>query len=317
MKLPAAKLWGLRSLCVFRIRLLLSLYFPHKSYLKGQAVARGEGSNFYVYQGLAFVLILGMGILGCQRAYIGLPNSGRQVARQETLSRLRSLESSLKGMQGVADLGLSTPAGLYRGKEIFSVELPDRFRFESLNFLGFSDSILCSDGHEIYLYLSSERKIIRGKASPESLRRISGAEIPLSCLLRTLMGQPPFPLDGVNGSWIIMGKSEEFVVGPAPVCQRLWIDETTQTLRQGEMIDEEGVWLSFQCKDYREINGFKIPFSFDMHLKRQRIRLQLIHRQVRTNPSFDADAFHLALPSTDEISILNLEDVEIGEDSFK
>jgi hypothetical protein len=235
-----------------------------------------------------------MAILGCQHAYVASPSSGRDVSREEALSRLRSRESSLKGMQGVADLELSAPTGIYRGKGVFSVELPDRFRFESLNFLGFSDWVVCSDGQEVHLYLSSERKIIRGKLTRENLRRMSSPEIPLYCLLRILMGHSPLPWEEAGASWITIGKGKEVALGsegPAPIRQRLWFDEASQTLRQGEIIDEEGVWLSFRCKDYREINGFTIPFRFDIHLKRQGIRLQLIHREVRTNPSFDADAF--------------------------
>lgn len=267
---------------------------------------------------LSLILIGMIAIFGCQRSRVPPLHPPIEATNEERLSRLRTLEGSLKGIQGVADLEISSPAGVYRGKEIFSIELPDRLRFESLNFLGFPDWVLSSDGEKIELYVPSERKIIRGESNPENLQRMLGAKIPISCMLRILMGEPPFPLTDGSATWILLGDAGEFFQegGKAsfPLQQRLWVNGGDGTLSRGEIFDEGGIRLSFQCRDYREINGFLVPFILKIHLERARVRLELTHREVRTNPSFHADSFSLALPLPNDVHVLNIEEMEAVED---
>jgi hypothetical protein len=259
-----------------------------------------------------------MAILGCQPAHLKRPPEGREVAREETQGKAGFRQNHLQGMQGVADLELSGQVGPYRGKGIFSLELPDRFRWESLNLLGFGDFIVCSDGQGIDLYLPSERKVIRGKPIPAQLGRFLGAEASLSCLLRILMGQPPLSSDGTSPPWVIDSEVRESAEGSertGAMRQRLGRDDIGQEGWGGEILDEQGVWLSFQCKDVREIRGFTVPHRLDLDLKRKGVRVKIAYREVRTSPSFDADAFRLSIPLTDQIAILDMEDSGSLEDS--
>lgn len=285
--------------------------------LRPRTMIELRGSRLPFHPGLPLILIMMMAMFGCQRSYLYPSPPATEAAGKGRLSRLTALEDSLKGMQGVADLEISTLDGAYRGKAIFCLELPDRSRFESLNFLGFPDWVLSSDGETIQLYLPSQRKIIQGASNPENLARMFGAKIPIFCVLRILMGEIPLPVNDRSGSWIFLGKSGEFFLeGEAslPVLQRLWVDGATGTLKRGEIVDEGGAWLSFQCGDYREIDGFLVPFRLRIHLERSGVRLQLIHRELQINPSFPADTFRLALPWKDDIRLLNLEEMGVIED---
>ena len=271
-----------------------------------------------ICRGLTLILATWMALVGCQpAAVIRSTPEGEVAPGDEIVEILRSRESSMKGLRGVADLRLSTPGGLYRGKEVLSLELPDRLRVESLNFLGLEDLVLCSDGQRMDLFLPSERQIIRAKPTPEVFRRISGARVEPSQVLRILMGHPPLPVDGDGTSCIFLAEGRELplvVERGGAINQRLWLDERLKTVRRGELLDEEGVWLSFECTDYREVGGDFIPFSSDIQLRRERVRLQFTYREVRINPSFASDAFRLNPPSLEGLTILDLDASEgMGE----
>jgi len=261
---------------------------------------------------------IGLMILGCQPAHIppSVP-AAEGPGESAILNLLRSREESLKGLQGVADLKLSSPAGSYRGKEILSVELPNRFRVESLNFMGFSDLVLCSDGEKMDLYLPSEGKIIRGRPMSEDLAQISGAKIPLPQVLRIFMGLPPFSSDEKITSSIYLGKSREPRLewkGTGGVEQRLWIDERAGTVRAGEVLDGGELWFSFRFADYREEAGFLVPFSLEIQMKKEGVGIFLTYRDIKPNPVIEEETFRLILPSVEGLTILNLESKENAED---
>lgn len=268
---------------------------------------------------LALVASLWLTIFGCQSAGTPPPASGKRVVEEnELLLMLRSRENSLNSLQGIAELKLSTPSGLYRGKELLSLEPPDRFRVESMNFLGLADLVLCSDGQKMDLYLPSERRVIRWRPPPENLWQISGADVSLAQIIRILMGQPPFSMNEGVASLKQVEESEEYLLaleGEGGMKQRVWIDGVKNTLKRGEILDEQGVWLSFQYADHREVGGIMIPFSLDIQLKRQGVRLQLTYREIRINLPFDSDTFRLMLPSTEGVTILNLQSSGVSGDS--
>ena len=261
---------------------------------------------------------IGLTILGCQPARIppSVPAS-ESLGESEILNLFRSREELRKGLQGVADLKLSSPAGSYRGKEILSVELPNRFRVESVNFMGFSDLVLCSDGEKMDLYLPSEGKIIRGRPISEDLAQISGAKIPFPQVLRIFMGLPPFPVDEKITSSIYLGRSREPRLewkGTGGLQQRLWIDERAGTVREGEVLDGEELWFSYRFADYREVAGFLMPFSLEIRMKKEEAEIFLSYRDLRPNPVIKEETFCLILPSLEGLTIIDLESKESLED---
>ncbi len=262
--------------------------------------------------------MIGLTILGCQPARIppSVPAS-ETPGESAILSLLQSREGLLKGLQGVADLKLSSPAGSYRGKEILSVELPNRFRVESVNFMGFSDLVLCSDGEELDLYLPSEGKIIRGRLISDGLAQISGVKIPLPQMLRIFMGLPPFPVDDKITSSIYLGKSWEPLwerKGTGTMQQHLWIDERAGTVREGEVLEGGELWFSYRFADYRDVAGFLIPFSLEIRMKKEGAEIFLSYRDIRPNPVIEEETFRLILPSLEGLTIIDLESKESSED---
>jgi hypothetical protein len=246
-------------------------------------------------------------------------SSGSEAQREGAMwDVLRAREEALHGLQGVADLKVTGPVGEYRGKEVLSVELPNRFRIESLNFMGLPDLVLCSDGEKTDLYIPSEEKLIRGKSTPpDGWIELSGLRIPLVQVLRILMGHPPFPLDEKIRSFLYLGTGQEPYgepQGTGGTCQRLWVDQQSMAIRKGEILEEGEVWLTFQCADYREVAGFLLPFSLHVQMRNEGTGLNLTCREIRPNPAMDAATFQLILPSLDDLTILNLESNEKSED---
>ncbi|MDH7498934.1 MAG: hypothetical protein QHH30_00920 [candidate division NC10 bacterium] len=274
---------------------------------------RGPLSVFF----LGICLVLMMAQFGCQRSYVASSPPAVAATREQVLARLAFLQGSLKGMRGMATLEVSTTDGVYRGKEFFWMELPDRFRFESLNLLGFPDWVLSSDGDAVQLYLPTERKIIQGASDPKNLERMLGAKIPISCVLRILMGLPPLPLDDGSSSWIFFEESGAFLreeETSSPLRQLLWVDGAKGTLERGDILEGGKTVLSFHCGDHRELNGFPIPFRVKIHLVRSRVNLLWVHRELQVNPSFPEETFRLALPAKGDLQLLRLEEIGAIED---
>jgi len=262
-------------------------------------------------------LVLGLAILGCQPARVPPAPAAETLGERAILALLQSREDLLKGLQGVADLKVSSPDGPYRGKEILSMELPNRFRVESVNFMGFSDLVLCSDGGELDLYLPSEGKIIRARLMAEGLAEISGVKIPLPQMLRIFMGLPPFPVDDKIASFVYLGKSREPLLerkGTGCLQQRLWIDERAGTVREGEILDGGELWFSYRFADYREVTGFLIPFSLEIRMPEAGAEIFLSYRDIKLNPFIEEETFHLILPSLEGLTIIDVESRERSED---
>jgi outer membrane lipoprotein-sorting protein len=262
-------------------------------------------------------LVLGLAILGCQAARVPPAPTAETPGESGILALFQSREERLKGLQGVADLKLSSPAGPYHGKEILSVELPNRFRVESVNFMGFSDLVLCSDSGELDLYLPSEGKIIRARLMAEGLAEISGVKIPIPQMLRIFMGLPPFPVDGKIAASICLGKSREPLweqKGAGDLQQRLWIDERAGTVREGEVLDGGVLWFSYRFADYREVTGFLIPFALEIRMQEAGAEIFLSYRDITLNPVIEEETFRLILPSLEGLTIIDVESRENSED---
>ncbi len=262
-------------------------------------------------------LVVGQAILGCQTTRVPPAPAIETPGESAILALLQSREELLKGLQGVADLKLSSRAESYRGKEILSLELPNRFRVESVNFMGFSDLVLCSDGEELNLYLPSEGKIIRARLAEEGLAEISGVKIPLPQVLRILMGLPPFPVDGKVASSLYAAKSREPFFErkeTGSLQQRLWIDERTGLVREGEVLYRGDSWFSYRSADYREVTGFLIPYSLEIWMKEEGGKISLSFRDIRPNPVIGEDTFRLILPSLEGLTIIDAESKESSGD---
>ena len=262
-----------------------------------------------------FVWIFFLGCHGSPRP--DLPLRPEAVSEREILENLFSQQGSLRGLKGVADLKLSLPDYLYRGKTVFLVGLPDQIRIELMNFVGFPDLILSSDGQMMEVSLPSEGKTIRGTPTPEEVERLCGVRIPLPQLLRILLGHPPYSLDEEVATWVLAGSGGEFRgpgKEPGLLAQRIRTDEAGRMMKGGEIVDQEGVWLSFQLGDYRKVGEFLIPFLVDIKMKRERMELQLAYREVEPNPSLDPAAFRLSRSGKERLPIFPFPEVTMRKD---
>lgn len=262
-----------------------------------------------------FVWILFPGCHGSPRSDLSLRPEA--VSEREILENLFSQQGSLQGLRGVADLKLSMPDYLYRGKAVLLIGLPDQIRIELMNFVGFADLVLSSDGQMMEVSLPSEGKTIRGTPTPEEVERLCGVRIPLPQLLRILLGHPPYSLDEEVATWVLAGNGREFRgpgKEPGLLTQRIRTDEAGRMIKEGEIVDQEGVWFSFQLGDYRKVSDFLIPFSVDITMKRERMELQLAYREVEPNPSLDPAAFRLSRSGKEGLPIFPFPEVTMRKD---
>jgi hypothetical protein len=190
------------------------------------------------------------------------------------------------GLRAIGHLRLEGPGGSGRVKQVILAERPASLRFESLNFLGQTASLLVTDG-EHFAFYDGER-IERGRVTPTILRDTVGLDVEPAEAVDLLMASPSLP-DAAPAA--VFGRANERVAH-YPM-ERVHFDGAGQ-LEGVERLDDNGqVRWRAQFGSWRDLPGGRYPYAMVFSFPTTQLRAELEFDDVELNPVLDQALFSL------------------------
>lgn len=224
------------------------------------------------------------------------------------LARLAAEEVSLVSLRGLATVAYDGPTGRGSASQAILVALPDRARLETLSPVGTPVLILVIRGEELRVHSLLRQEFGIGRATRETLGRLTRAPVPPRPLLRLLVGLPPLPVRPDDPRFHLIPEAEtlrmESVDGP--FWQRLWTGPDGAAIAHGELGEASGVLLAFEFGERRLVGGAAFPFLVRIDEPGSGARLAIRYERVRLNEPVEAGVFELPRPQDDQLRIFEL-----------
>jgi hypothetical protein len=175
--------------------------------------------------------------------------------------------------------------------------------------LGTTAAVLVLAGEEVRLHSVLEREFRAGRASRETIERLTGVALPPGPWLRLLAGLPPLPIreadprTGVrSGDGVRVMESVD-----GPFWQRLQLPEAADGgPARGMLGDASGLLIEFEWEDWRPAAGWSFPHSVRVRGVGNGAQVALSYEWVRLEEVLEADLFQLSPPAEPGLRSLRL-----------
>lgn len=261
---------------------------------------RGPGRPIGGRGWAALLLLL---LAGCATAP---PAPPLDLSRPETV--IPDAAHEWQTLRGLARVEYAGPAGQGGLTQVVVAALPDRCRLESLTPLGTVGGLLVVRGPEIRLHAVLSREYASGRATRESLERLTGLRVPPEPLLRLLAGLPPLPVrwDDPRSRLAEEGTARRLETVAGPFWQRIWLPTGSGPIR-GELGEAGGLLARFGWEEQRPVNGWLFPHRIQVETAGGEARLSLAYETVRLGEAIDPALFELPRPTDPGLTILDLD----------
>ncbi len=224
------------------------------------------------------------------------------------LEHLAAGETAVTTLRGLATIRYEGATGGGSASQVVVVALPDRARLEVLSPVGTAVLLLVIRGEELTLHAPARGEYGVGRATRETLSRLTRIPLPAGPLLRLLTGLPPLPVR--PGDARVQVIREEQVIRVESVdgryWQRLWTDPNGTSLVSGEMGEVGGLLLRFQFGDWRLQDGTPFPYVVSVETAEAATRVTIRYETVRLNGPVESELFELRRPADPGTRILDL-----------
>jgi hypothetical protein len=200
------------------------------------------------------------------------------------------------------------PAGTGSTRQAVVVALPDRGRLETLTPLGTTAAVLVLAGEEVRVHSVLEREFRTGKASRETMERLTGVAVPPGPWLRLLAGLPPLPVREADPRTGVRSEDGVRVMESVdgPFWQRLQVPEAGGGPARGVLGDASGSLLEFEWGDWRPVAGRSFPHSVRVRGVGNGAQVALSYEWVRLEEALEAELFQLSPPAEPGLRNLRL-----------
>jgi hypothetical protein len=226
----------------------------------------------------------------------------------ELVARLAAGDAAVRTVRGLATVRFDGPAGGGTASQVVVVELPDQGRLEILTPLGTAALLLTVRGERLAVHAPLRNEYGAGRATRDTLGRLTSIPLPPGPLLRLLAGLAPLPLRPGDPRVLVepelAGVRIESVDGP--LWQRLWTDQGGGAIIQGELGGAGGVLLRFHFGERRQVGGLVFPFLMEVEGVEAGTRVALRFETVQLNETVPPDLFELPPPSDGQTRTIDL-----------
>lgn len=225
----------------------------------------------------------------------------------QLLARLAAEETGLTTVRGLATVLYSGPNGSGSVLQAIVLAPPDRARLETLSPVGTTALVLTIRGDDLRVHSPLRNEYGEGRATQETLARLTRVPLPPEPLLRLLAGLPPLPLHPgdprvqvrADGGALRLDSVE------GAFWQRLWTQPDRASIDHGELGEAAGPLLRFQFADRQGVNGTSFPFEIRL-VATAGPSLIIRYQTLRINLPVEADLFALPRPTDERTRILDL-----------
>ncbi len=218
----------------------------------------------------------------------------------ELVTRLAADEAAITTVRGLAALKYAGPGGSGSASQVIVVALPDHARLETLTPLGTAALLLTVEGERLAVYAPLRDEYGTGRATRDTLGRLTSIPLPPGPLLRLLAGLSPLPLrpsdPRLQVEAELSGVRIESVDGP--YWQRLWTDQGGGAIVRGEIGESRGLLLRFHFGERRQVGEIAFPFEMEVEGAEAETRVALRYETVKLNEAVPPDLFDLPPPQS-------------------
>ncbi len=202
------------------------------------------------------------------------------------LEQARATATSRHALRATGRVKLDSEQGSGRVRSVILAQRPARLRFEALNLLGQTQTLLVTDGERFAFF--DGKSLERGPSSPGVLRRTLGLDLEVAEAVRALLAAPAPTADPPREAFLL---GEDRVIEFA--LQRLRFDAAGE-LRATTALDAFGGvrWLA-EYADWQDTGTGRYPFRMSLRFPSRALRADLRFDDVELNPALAPDLFRL------------------------
>lgn len=238
-------------------------------------------------------LLIGLG--GC--ATVKPPSAPKPPVPQwessKLIESLKQRNEQFRTLRALAQVDYAGPEGKHGFQEAVIVQRPNRLRLDTLTFLG-AILIFTANDKEILGYHPREGVFVRGRPTPEHLRRYTQLPLELQEITMLLMGLPPVD---AGAPW----KQEEntLIFSPKSGKRDVVTFESPQPVpTKWERFNAEGkVELSAQFNDYASTPAGLFPLALITEAPLQKKKLVIRYKEPEFNGTIPPEQFTQQIPA--------------------
>jgi outer membrane lipoprotein-sorting protein len=238
---------------------------------------------------------------------------GVTITTEDVSRHITKRAASFQNLSGEARVYIQTWEEKYKFSEIVNLEIPDRFRLDTLGAFDQPVVFLTSDGEIILLYIKKKNIVYKGIPTRENLFKLSGINLSVEDTISVLSGNLPrlafitlewgMPLPELNQYYLERTSLVQDTI------QRIWFDTQYGTISYFEeyRLTDGELTLRVQFDDYRAEAGssYSIPARVLIDRPLDRTRVEVTYKFFDVNLSLDPTLFDFTPPPDAPIHYLD------------
>lgn len=220
---------------------------------------------------------------------------------QPFLKAVQERRDSFRDLQAMALVSIQSPWGKLRAHQLIRLrKTPSFLRMETLGPIGPSLYIL-ADEEQLLLYNPYEGRLLKGKASPDQIRKLIRLPLAIPEMVNLLAGLPPPLADGhFQVSLTHQSENERYWVQISSAenqpYQKAWMG-ADMTLQGCQLYDSKGrVSLIARYGAYHPVDGYPLPRGIQLYLPQEKTFLELTYQDPSVNEGLPDFLLELPIP---------------------
>ena len=218
-----------------------------------------------------------------------VPILGEEARIERWLSQLTAQESARQSVRLVGKLRIDGPGGTGGAKQVILAERPARLRFEALNFLGQTQTLLVTDGARFSFYDGT--RLQSGPVTASVLLERLSVDLEPREAVRLLLGLALESGDKAGDVHAILGLGDDRVIHLSE--RRLRFDPAGELRAAASMTPGGELRWSLEYGAWRDVLGGRYPFAMAFYFPSTDLHARLELKEVELNPVLDPALFRV------------------------
>jgi hypothetical protein len=239
-----------------------------------------------------FLLLL-LALAGC--ATVAPPVPKPPVPQWESAKLIESLKQRnerFRALRSLAQVDYAGPEGKHGFQEAVIVQRPDRLRLDTLTFLG-AILIFTANDKEVIGYHPREGVFVRGRPTPENLRRYTQIPLELGEITALLLGLPPVD---PGASWKQDGNTLSASANGGKRDVLTFASHEPVPTKWERFSGDDKVELSAQFDSYTTTPAGFFPLGLILEAHRQKRKLNIRYKEPDLNGTIPPEQFTQQIP---------------------
>lgn len=209
------------------------------------------------------------------------------------IESLKQRNQQFRALRSLAQVNYAGPEGKHGFQEAVFVQRPDRLRLDTLTFLG-AILIFTANDKEVIGYHPREGVFVRGRPTPENLRRYTQIPLELDEITKVLVGLPPVDPDA---SWKQDGNTLSASANGGKRDVLTFASHEPVPTKWERFSGDGKLELSAQFETYTATAAGLFPLALSLEAHAQKRKLNLRYNEPEVNGKIPPEQFTQQIPA--------------------